>query len=62
MLAPRRARRKARATALFKHASPIALHLIPAESPGGSFWVSRSRPEGGDLAGLAEHLIDVAGM
>jgi hypothetical protein len=28
----------------------------------GSFRVSRSRPEGGDLARLAEHLIDVAGM
>jgi len=34
----------------------------PPSRQEGSFWVSRSRPEGGDLAGLAEHLIDVAGM
>jgi hypothetical protein len=34
----------------------------PPSRREGSFWVSRSRPVGGDLAGLAEHLIDVAGM
>jgi hypothetical protein len=44
-------------------ASYVRRHCIAASAAGdGSFWVSRSRPEGGDLARLAEHLIDVAGM